>query len=145
MVQKIKLIQRYTKPGDITSEKKWYATTISNGVASLAEVCTLIAARSTVSSADVKAVMDNLNFVADFLLKSGYSVKLGELGMLRISVSSKGVKEKEEFSINLLKEAKIVFTPGSILQETRGKISFDLPSEKEEEKEDSGAETPGEI
>lgn len=129
MVHYYKLVQRYSKPGDKTSVKKWYATSKSTGTASLDELCLLIAQRSTVSSADVKAVLDNLNFVIDFQLKSGRTVKMGELGCFRLSVSSSGVENKEDFSTSLLKAPRIVFTPGSTLQDTRVNAKFVLQPE----------------
>lgn len=147
MVHNYKLVQRFSKPGDLTSPKKWYAIAQSTGSAGMSELCMLIAARSTVSSADVKAVLDNLIFVIDFQLKSGRTVRLGELGSFRLSVSSKGVNDKEDFTSSLLKAPKIIFTPGAALRETRLNAKFTLVSEKteaeDEESENNGGETGG--
>lgn len=132
MGQSFKLVQRYSKPGDKTSEKKWYASAKHNGVANIDEICDLIAARSTVSSADVKAVLDNLNYVIDYQLKSGRLVHMGELGNFRITIKSKGSNEKSDFSQSYLKGAKIVFTPGAALRETRITTKFTQVSEKEQ-------------
>lgn len=141
MVHNFKLVQRFSIPGDTTSVKKWYAVPKSNGVASMKELCYLISERSTVSSADVKAVLDNLNFVIDLQMKSGRIVHLGELGNFRLSIGSKGVVNKEDFSSSLLKAPKILFTPGADLRETRATAKFALISEKKE-KEESNVETP---
>lgn len=147
MVHNYKLVQRFSKPGDPTSQKKWYAMAQSTGSAGMTELCMLIAARSTVSSADVKAVLDNLNFVIDFQLKSGRTVRLGELGSFRLSVSSKGVADKEAFTSSLLKAPRIIFTPGEALRETRLNAKFVLLSDKKEseggETENNGGETGG--
>ncbi|MDD4515983.1 HU family DNA-binding protein [Massilibacteroides sp.] len=129
MGQNFKLVHLYSKPGDKNSEKKWYAASKSNGIADLDELCMLIAARSTVSSADVKAVLDNLNFVIDFQLKAGRIVQLGELGNFRMSVGSEGVTEKKDFSTSMLKTPKIVFTPGASLRETRITTKFNQISD----------------
>ncbi|WP_085537623.1 HU family DNA-binding protein [Massilibacteroides vaginae] len=129
MEHQFKLVQRYSKPGDTTSEKKWYASAKSNGVATMPDVCSLIAARSTVSSADVKAVLDNLNYVIDYHLKAGRTVKLGELGNFRMTVRSEGAAEKKDFSQSMLRGAKIVFTPGASLRETRITTRFSQTSE----------------
>lgn len=149
MVHNYRLVQRFTKPGDKTSEKKWYAIAKSTGMASMDELCLLIAARSTVSSADVKAVLDNLNFVIDFQLKSGRTVKVGELGSFRLSVSSKGVTNKEDFTPSMLKAPKIIFTPGASLRETRNNAHFVLLPEKQTDNTDgdngSDVEIPGDI
>lgn len=146
MVHNFKLMQRFSIPGDNSSEKKWYATAKSTGTADIDEICLLIAARSTVSSADVKAVLDNLNFVIDFQLKSGRIVKMGELGSFRLSIGSKGVANREDFSQSLLKAPRIVFTPGNALKETRLTAKFSQVSEgtgKTDTTDDN--ESPGEI
>ena len=62
MAQGFKLVLRPSKPGEKDSEKKFYAVSKTNGTSSMKTLCKLISARSTVSSADVKAVLDNLNF-----------------------------------------------------------------------------------
>ena len=96
----------------------------SNGTSSLKHLCKLIAARSTVSSADVKAVLDNLNFVMDLELQEGRIVQLGEFGNFRLSVSSDGVTDQKDFDNSLLRKPKIVFTPGSELRETKKTTEF---------------------
>ena len=71
MAQGFKLVLRPSKPGEKDSEKKFYAVSKTNGTSSMKTLCKLISARSTVSSADVKAVLDNLNFVLDMELQEG--------------------------------------------------------------------------
>ncbi len=146
MVHNFKLVQRSTKPGDTDAPKKWYATAKSTGTADMAELCMLIAARSTVSSADVKAVLDNLNFVIDFQLKSGRTVKMGEFGSFRLSISSEGAETKEDFTSSMLKTPKIVFTPGAALRETRVTAKFSQATGKGETvTESEEPEIPGGI
>lgn len=94
MAQGFKLVLRPSKPGEKDSEKKFYAVSKTNGTSSMKTLCKLISARSTVSSADVKAVLDNLNFVLDMELQEGRIVRLGDFGSFRISVSSDGVTDK---------------------------------------------------
>lgn len=50
----------------------------TNGYTEEDSLYDLIAARSTVSSADVKVVLDSLNFVLDRELRAGYIVQMGE-------------------------------------------------------------------
>ena len=73
----------------------------------------MIGARSTVSSADVKAVMDNLNFILDMELRAGRIVQLGEFGNFRLSLSSNGASDKKSFSQADVKGARVIFTPGA--------------------------------
>lgn len=139
MEHQFKLVQRYSKPGDTTSAKKWYASAKSNGTATMADICSLIAARSTASSADVKAVLDNLNYVIDYHLKAGRTVQLGELGNFRMTVRSEGAAERKEFSQSMLRGAKIVFTPGATLKETRITTHFTQVSERVKETPEGAA------
>ena len=67
MAQGFKLVLRPSKPGEKDSEKKFYAVSKTNGTSSMKTLCKLISARSTVSSADVKAVLDNLNLYYDIV------------------------------------------------------------------------------
>ena len=97
MAQGFKLVLRPSKPGEKDSEKKFYAVSKTNGTSSMKTLCKLISARSTVSSADVKAVLDNLNFVLDMELQEGRIVRLGDFGSFRISVSSDGVTDKDVY------------------------------------------------
>lgn len=124
MAQNYKLVKRMTKPGDTTSARKYYAMSKSNGVSDLTYLCKLISARSTVSSADVKAVLDSLNYVLDLELQAGRIVQLGEFGNFRMSVSSDGADTLTGFSSSMLREPKIIFTPGASLRTTKKTAEF---------------------
>ena len=84
----------------------------------------MIGARSTVSSADVKAVLDNLNFVLDMELQAGRIVQLGEFGNFRLSLSSEGANDKEGFDRSMIVGARVIFTPGSSLKKTLKTTNF---------------------
>lgn len=142
MSQGYKLVKRRSKPGDKQSAKKYYAVTKSNGVSDLTYLCKLISARSTVSSADVKAVLDSFNYVLDLELQQGRIVQLGEFGNFRLSVGSEGADTEEEFDSSMLRSPKIVFTPGAYLQESKKTTEFSkLPGEKSSTE---GGNTPAE-
>ena len=117
MAQGFKLVLRPSKPGEKDSEKKFYAVSKTNGTSSMKTLCKLISARSTVSSADVKAVLDNLNFVLDM-------VRLGDFGSFRISVSSDGVTDKKDFNSSMLRPLRIIFTPGGELKDTKKTLEY---------------------
>ncbi|WP_099464113.1 HU family DNA-binding protein [Parabacteroides provencensis] len=135
MAQGFKLVQRPSRPGVRGSEKKNYAVSINNGISGLKHLCKMIAARSTVSSADVKAVLDNLNFVMDMELQEGRIVQLGELGNFRMSVSSDGVTDVRDFDQTMLRKPKLIFTPGSELRETKNALEYTRIVPEVEEKE----------
>ena len=124
MAQGFKLVLRPSKPGEKDSEKKFYAVSKTNGTSSMKTLCKLISARSTVSSADVKAVLDNLNFVLDMELQEGRIVRLGDFGSFRISVSSDGVTDKKDFNTSMLRPPRIIFTPGGELKDTKKTLEY---------------------
>ena len=141
MAQGFKLVLRPSKPGEKDSEKKFYAVSKTNGTSSMKTLCKLISARSTVSSADVKAVLDNLNFILDMELRAGRIVQLGEFGNFRLSLSSNGASDKKSFSQADVKGARVIFTPGASLRNTKKLVAFTSTEKKEDE--GSGSEGGG--
>lgn len=125
MAQGYKLVTR--KVTDLkggAAVEKVYAIPDYNGDVGMDDLCELIGARSTVSSADVKAVLDNLNFVLCLELKAGRKVQLGEFGNFRLSLSSEGAADKDSFSHGNLKKARVIFAPGSSLRNMISSVSF---------------------
>ena len=141
MAQGFKLVLRPSKPGEKDSEKKFYAVSKTNGTSSMKTLCKLISARSTVSSADVKAVLDNLNFILDMELRAGRIVQLGEFGNFRLSLSSNGASDKKSFTQADVKGARVIFTPGASLRNTKKLVAFTSTEKKEDE--GSGSEGGG--
>lgn len=125
MGQKYKLVVKKNLGKDQEAiPEKLYAIPKYSGRTNLATLCKLISARSTASSADVKAVLDSLIFVLDMELQAGRIVNVGELGNFRLSLSSEGTETKKEFSQSKLRKARIIFTPGSALRTTVETVSF---------------------
>lgn len=124
MAQGYVLVLRPSEPGNKDSEKKYYAMSKSNGVVDLKYLGKLIAARSAISSADVKAVLDNLNFFMDLELQEGKIVQWGEFGNFRITVGSEGVTDKKKFTSSMIRPPRLVFTPGAELRGTKRLLTF---------------------
>ena len=55
---------------------------------SLAQVIKRVEKRSTVSSADVKAMLDALQYEVIDALQNGNTVRLGDLGSFRLSIKA---------------------------------------------------------
>ena len=89
------------------------------------ELCSDISELCSLTSADVKAVMDRMNYVLDKNLKSGRIVQFGEIGNFRLSVGSSGSASEESFTSAQIRKPKIVFTPGSKLRSTRNLTTFE--------------------
>ena len=78
-------------------------------------------------------------------LKGGEIIRLGDLGTLRVSLSSKGALTEKEYTSSFITKSRIIFRPGSILSEALANLSFTkLVTETEsDEDEEPGEETTG--
>lgn len=125
MALKFRLVKRKVLSGADKDTVKNYALAKTSGTSGLDKLCKLICSRSTLSSADVKAVLDSLNWAMDLELSSGNVVQLGEFGNFRLSISSEGTKEEKDFDATKIKKARIIFFPGSALRMTRDMMDFE--------------------
>ena len=99
----------------------------------------------TVHKADVQAVLLALEDCITDALKGGEIVRLGDLGTLQISISSKGAVTEEEYDASLIKKARINFRPGLALAGiltglTYKKVAIKTAKKEESEEEESGGE-----
>ena len=99
-------------PGDLTAPKKYYASSVISGKTNIEELTKRIEKISTVSGADIRAVLYSIIDIVPDILAEGNSVTIGDLGSFRISVSSEGSETAEEVSASNIRSAKILFTPG---------------------------------
>ncbi|PZF71740.1 HU family DNA-binding protein [Taibaiella soli] len=97
------------KPND---PKKWYASIHSSGETTLRELSTEISARSTVSSADVLAVLENLLHVIPEEIGKGNIVRLGDFGSFSLTLQSEGMNTGEEVTAASIKGNKLHFRAG---------------------------------
>lgn len=87
---------------------------------SLVQIVKRIEKRSTVASADVKAVLDALQYEVIDALQNGNSVRLGDLGSFRLSIKSEGFDssvEAKKAGASAIKNVKIQFTPSVAMKE----------------------------
>lgn len=146
MAQKYKLIERKNLGKDNeTSPKKFYAQAVNNGYVSFEELCGDIGEGCTLTSADVKAVMDRMNYMLDKHLRAGRIVQFGEIGSFRLAVGSTGSVTEKDFQNSQIKKPKIVFAPGFKLQETRKLTTFERATEPDAETAGGEEERPGEL
>jgi predicted histone-like DNA-binding protein len=126
MAVKFRLIDRKNLGKDAgDAPRKLYAQAVNNGYVTFSELCEDISENCTLTSADVKAVMDRMNFTLDKHLRAGRIVQFGEIGNFRMSVGSSGSTEAKEFHTAQIRKPKIVFTPGGRLQVARRLTTFE--------------------
>ncbi len=124
MPVKFNVIQR-SQPG-VTGggEKKYYASAKMTDEYNLDQLTEAIEKRSTVGGADIRAVLYALVDIAPEVLAQSNILRLGDLGSLRISVSSKGVNTEEELTAAAIKSARVIFTPGTLIKKALKTLTF---------------------
>ena len=80
---------------------------------------------STVSGADIRAVLYALVDVMKDVLADGQIVRIGELGSLRVSFSSEGKATEKEVTAASIKQAKVIFTPGKDIKDTLTTLTYE--------------------
>ena len=106
------------------SYEKVYAHAQVNETTSLKKFSQLIASQTTVSRADVSAVLISSveNLVME--LQRGNQVEFGELGKFRLQLMSDGTETASEFTSDNIKGVRIQFVPGDDLSDMFNQMEF---------------------
>ena len=106
-------------------EKKYYASTVSSGELTLEDMTALIEESSTVSGADIRAVLYAMVSTMTKSLAKGEIVRLGDLGSLRMSISSDPSDTENKVSASNIRGVKTVFTPGAKLKDAMKVMKYE--------------------
>jgi predicted histone-like DNA-binding protein len=79
---------------------------------------------STVNGADIRAVLYATVEEAVAGLEDGKIIRLGDLGSLRVTLSSEGKDTAEEVTAATVKRVSVIFTPGKKLREMLQNVKF---------------------
>jgi len=93
--------------------KKFYASLISSGSLGIEALTDRIQQMSTVTGADIRAVLYAIADIVPQLLSEGQIVTIGDLGNFRLSVSSEGSDTEDEVTKANIRKSRILFRPGS--------------------------------
>ena len=105
-------------------EKKFYANAKMTGEVSIQTLISRIEKISTVSGADIRAVLYALTDVVPEEMAAGNVVKIGELGHFRVSLSSEGHETAEEVNEASIKKSRVIFTPGPKFRQMLKTLSY---------------------
>lgn len=111
MAISFKVIEK-KNPADASAPAKYYASSSVSSKSGIEEITEQIEKISTVSGADIRAVLYALVDVVPGMLSKGENVKVGDMGTFRVSISSSGSDTPEAVTANNIRGAKIIFTPG---------------------------------
>ena len=121
---KFKIIER-GEPGVVGGgTKKFYASPVMDGEMNLVDLTKAIEKICTVSGADIRAVLYALVDVSVDNLSNGTIIRLGDLGSMRISLSSEGLPTAEEVKASSIKGTSVIYTPGTRIKEMLASAKF---------------------
>lgn len=96
-----------------TKAIRYYAQIAPSTPLTLAQIVKRIEKRCSISSSDVKAVLDALQYEVIESLQNGNSVRLGDLGSFRLTIQSHGTvtaADAKRAGAGLIKRANVQFT-----------------------------------
>ena len=107
---------RLVKPSTV----KYYPQAAPSTPLTINQIVKRIEKRSTVSSADVKAVLDALQYEVIDALQNGNSVRLGDLGSFRLTIKAEGADtaaEAKKKGASLIKQVNVQFTKSAAMRD----------------------------
>jgi predicted histone-like DNA-binding protein len=104
---------------------KYYANAVNVGKFTIKDFAKEITGRSSLTKGDIENVLANFLDELPTFLKLGLSIHLGDFGTLRLSLSSNGAATPETFKAEMIKAAKVVFTPSSELKKSLQGITYE--------------------
>lgn len=110
-----------------TKEKLWYAVPASKGLMDADETAKMAVADTTLSKGEFKQVMELVGEKLMPLLLTGITITLPGFGKLRLSLSSEGVENIEDFNAQtMIKTPKLIYVPSKEIKEALQNATFEL-------------------
>ena len=135
------LVQRKDlSKGAPQDSKLYYAQAVSTRNVHFDDLCDEIAETCTLTSADIKAVLDRMMWVMVSHLKNGEIIEFADLGNFRVSARSKGSPTPDEFTSTLLRKPNVIFHPGKRLQNMRELASYSRADKKDPASDGGGGD-----
>lgn len=110
---------------------KYYASPVKAGKITTDDLAKEIAGRCSLTYGDMLNVFRNLNDVVPKYLSAGYHVHLGDLGMMYLSLSSKGTETADKFTADQIRRVgfHLLFKP-QFKKAVLNELSFEKQKEK---------------
>jgi predicted histone-like DNA-binding protein len=105
--------------------KRYYAQAKSKGSLQIRDIAQTLSERSTLSRADVVAVLEGLIELIPEKLMEGYLIKLGDLGSFRLGFKSNGEEAPEKVGAKSISKPKINFLPSTLIKGELKKARFE--------------------
>jgi predicted histone-like DNA-binding protein len=118
------------KRNGINDKELHYAVPVWSGLVGTREIAQRLSERSTLSPADIRATLIGLVDVVEDYLHDGYSVKLDDLGVFRLSVTSAGYAAPEECTPHRVHAAKLCFRADTEIKKNLKFVKFERDKKK---------------
>lgn len=130
------------------NEVKWYPAIVLGNPMLLDELAELIALNCTVTEHDIKAVLSALQEQIILALKQGRSVRLGDLGSFRLTISGTGEDTAEAVSEKNIEALRVQFTKSATMEaafqlKSKGISFHKVSTQNESTSTPSGSESTG--
>ncbi|MGO4707590.1 DNA-binding protein [Chryseobacterium sp. 2TAF14] len=123
MAIKFKVVQK-RNPQSPDDPQKYYADIIGDGTTTLSDLAKYASTVSTVSKADILAVLEStFSKIADDVA-DGKIVYVGEYFTLQAGGSSEGKETAEEVTASSIKSVKTIFRPGKMIKDALKLATF---------------------
>lgn len=124
-IYKYKLLKK-VNPQKRNEAPKWYAVSISDPALETKEMARAATENTSTAPIELEAAIELFLKYAKEQLQQGRVVRLGDLGTLRVSISSEGADSPLNFNPQtMIKKARVVFTPNRDFQaEVVGGLQF---------------------
>lgn len=140
------VIQAKRNPAN-PEQTRYYPQMAPSTPITLAQVVKRIEKRSTVSSADVKAVLDALQYEVVEALADGNSIRLNDLGSFRLTITANGVDsaaEAKKQGARLIKQVNVKFTKSTAMRDALDVRNLDFAPQADIKNAIGGSESEGE-
>lgn len=143
------VLKKDMSKGAVADAKLFYGQVRSIEKTGFKKLCELVSGYCTAKKGEVELVVDGLINIMKNELESGNIIQMGAFGNFRMLAGSHGSTTLKDFDPAMFKKARIVFTPGALLQSLIAKPSF-LKLEPFEDPKDGSEggkeeERPGEL
>lgn len=103
---------------DESKATKYVAKSVTSGNITNDKLCRKVSTLCGVHRKVVELVISGATDIMAEALDDGKSVRLGEFGLFRPTISAKAADAEEDVTASSITKRRIVFTPGSIFQDT---------------------------
>lgn len=108
---KYKLVKKIN-PQKKDAPKKWYAIPVSEVPQTVKAMTRAATENTTTAPIEMEAALDLLGKHARHQLQQGHTVRIGDLGTIRVTFKSDGVEDITKFNAgSMIKNPRIIFSP----------------------------------